>query len=279
MLSSTEHRRQTADHRVARMQRPRFLGNRSTKEETNEDQEEPRRGHGGRACGRHGAGRLRFQQRRQRRRPEDRRRQGEDHHVARLLRSRRQDAGIHRRRLQQVPGQVRDRRPAAAMEHHRRDDGHQGHHRRRPGLRHHRCRQWPGLVHRRHLPVRLRFLRRQEQRHRRLPRQRRQADHLQHRRRGREVRRSDGLRADLRVVQHRHVEGRRPDRQGHSDHLGPAPRGRQEAHQVRRFAVRPRDGRLRLGRLHEGQRHRPVHHRRQGLHQLQGEQGLPAEDA
>lgn len=64
-----------------------------------------------------------------------------------------------------------------------------------------------------------------------------------------------------------------------SDHLGPAPRGRQEAHQVRRFAVRPRDGRLRLGRLHEGQRHRPVHHRRQGLHQLQGEQGLPAEDA
>ena len=44
-------------------------------------------------------------------------------------------------------------------------------------------------------------------------------------------------------------------------------------------AVRPRDGRLRLGRLHEGQRHRPVHHRRQGLHQLQGEQGLPAEDA
>lgn len=61
-----------------------------------------------------------------------------------LLRSRRQDAGIHRRRLQQVPGQVRDRRPAAAMEHHRRDDGHQGHHRRRPGLRHHRCRQWPG---------------------------------------------------------------------------------------------------------------------------------------
>ena len=103
MLSSTEHRRQTADHRGARMQRPRFLGNRSTKEETNEDQEEPRRGHGGRACGRHGAGRLRFQQRRQRRRPEDRRRQGEDHHVARLLRSRRQDAGIHRRRLQQVP--------------------------------------------------------------------------------------------------------------------------------------------------------------------------------
>lgn len=30
------------------------------------------------------------------------------------------------------------------MEHHRRDDGHQGHHRRRPGLRHHRCRQRPG---------------------------------------------------------------------------------------------------------------------------------------